>query len=260
MNHPNKETAPDGSGVTSTGGDRSTHHPYLKAGTHIMSDTTDADQARNAYPVDSTGVTMGAGIPAADLDALIDKTHQTGDYSLLAPVPIPDGLTAGPWRLDDGRPIRTLSDGTTQWIDGSIQPKSHDDPVDLYPPKPGYWVIDKQRSDEAVREGRHRGAVRTISAAVLVSETRGEIVATAFQYPTEGHKEFWIVDIETPGLKAAGHRPLELDLAGGFVVHSEGQARDWLQLFGSLAIAANKGRRAELRAPKPPACDTSRPW
>lgn len=113
------------------------------------------------------------------------------------------------------------------------------EPVDLDPPTPTYWVIDQQRSAEAVREGRHPGAVRTLSAVILASESTGVIVATAFQYR---EANVWRVDIETPALKAAGWRPLELDVTG-FEVRSEGQARDWLQFFGSLVLAANEGRQ-----------------
>lgn len=48
-----------------------------KGSNNMIPQSPDTDQARNAYPVDSTGVTMGAGIPAADLNALIDKTTAT---------------------------------------------------------------------------------------------------------------------------------------------------------------------------------------
>lgn len=49
------------------------------------------------------------------------NTDQTGDFSLLNPVDVPAGLTAGPWQVDDdGRPTRRLSDGSTQRLDGSI--------------------------------------------------------------------------------------------------------------------------------------------
>jgi hypothetical protein len=43
------------------------------------------------------------------------------DYDLLAPVPTPEGVSAGPWRVeDDGRLVRTLSDGSIQRGNGSI--------------------------------------------------------------------------------------------------------------------------------------------
>lgn len=111
-------------------------------------------------------------------------------------------------------------------------------PVNLDPPKPRFWIIDQQQSKEAVEHGRWPGAVRTLSAAILTSKNRGTIVATAFEFQDAN---FWRLDIETPALEAAGWRPLELDVTG-FQVRSEGQARDWLQFFGSLVIAANKGR------------------
>lgn len=40
------------------------------------------------------------------------------DHDLLADVPLPDGVTAGPWRADANGLVRTLSDGRTQRGDG----------------------------------------------------------------------------------------------------------------------------------------------
>lgn len=120
---------------------------------------------------------------------------------------------------------------------GGAEPGAVDD---LRPPVPDYWIIDQQRSPEAVQAGRHPGAARTLSAAVLTSKTQGVIVATAFQYRDAG---FWRVDIENPALKAAGFRPLDLEVLG-FEVRRECQARDWLKFFGSLVFAANRGRAA----------------
>ena len=122
-----------------------------------------------------------------------------------------------------------------------------DEPVDLNPPPhPEYWVIDEMRSPEAMREGRRPGSVRTLTAAVLIEGGRGKAVATAFQYPdTDKRQGWWHVDIEYYAIKAAGLRPLGLEVGRGFVVDSEAEARDWLHLFGLMTIAAAKSGGAE---------------
>ena len=116
-----------------------------------------------------------------------------------------------------------------------------DESVDLNPPNPHYWVIDEMRTAEAMREGRRPGAVRTLTAAILIEGNRGKAVATAFQYPaTKNRQESWHVDVEYCAIKAAGLRPLGLEVCRGFAVDSEVEARDWLQLFGSFVLAALK--------------------
>lgn len=212
-----------------------------------------------------------------------NETHLV-ECSLMEEVPVPEGLIAGPWRLEEGRSCRTLSNGSAQRGDGSIYVPvdstyqqccnrigGHKDdctncnvhpsaarelvpkadatdvefvdlaPVELDPPPPrDYWVIDRLCDPDEMRGTRHPRAIRKLTAAILVSSRRGEAVATAFEFPaTERDRGFWRVDIESYTIKAAGLRPLALN-AHGFYVHDEDEARDWLHLFGALALAANK--------------------
>ena len=48
-------------------------------------------------------------------------TPSDRDCSLLAPVPLPPGATAGPWQLGaNGHPYRVLSTGAVQRVNGTI--------------------------------------------------------------------------------------------------------------------------------------------
>lgn len=69
-------------------------------------------QPDNPHPVESTGITEGAGIPA-----------DPRDFDLMAPVAFPPGAeSAGPWELTDaGRPFRITNTGVIQFADGSVE-------------------------------------------------------------------------------------------------------------------------------------------
>lgn len=95
---------------------------------------------------------------------------------------------------------------------------------------PGYRVTREKRPAEAVRAGRHPGSEYTLTA---VNTTSGRCFATAFQFP-----DFWLIDVEFDTIKLAGLSPLAVEINRGFRVRTEQEAREWMQLFGTLAAAA----------------------
>ena len=88
-------------------------------------------------------------------------------------------------------------------------------------------IVDCIRSAEAVREGRHPGAVRVLRAI----DARGHDLVTAFQF--DG---FWRIDIEYHAFKLVGLKALGSEVTG-FRVRTEAEAVDWLEF---LARAVNR--------------------
>lgn len=88
----------------------------------------------NPYPVDSRTRQCCGAIGGHSRDC-------PGDSILLADMPVPDGLTAGHWRVDnDGHAYRVLSDGTHQSVSGRIR----------IPPSPAYELTCLVRMAESI--------------------------------------------------------------------------------------------------------------
>lgn len=83
---------------------------------------------------------------------------------------------------------------------------------------PGYQIVERQRSTEAVWAGRHPGTSRLL-AAIGVS---GKEIARAFEYP-----DYWQIDVENHTIKIAG-MDWRSGVIDGFCVRSENEAYDWL--------------------------------
>lgn len=84
-------------------------------------------------------------------------------------------------------------------------------------------VLDRIRSAEAVRAGRHPGAEREL----IVVDDAGCALVIAFQFD-----RFWHIDIESAALKRVGLKILGSEVSRGFRVRSEDEAVDWLEFLG----------------------------
>jgi hypothetical protein len=94
---------------------------------------------------------------------------------------------------------------------------------------PGYRIIERRRSAEPVRAGRHPGTVREL----IVLNASGYEIASAFEYP-----HYWQIDVENHTIEIASMNPAWKNAGGllrGFCVESEDAAYDWLKLFDALA-------------------------
>jgi len=89
---------------------------------------------------------------------------------------------------------------------------------------PSFRIVDRRRSAEAIRAGRHPGTSRYL----LAIDASGNAIATAFEYPN-----YWQIDAERHLTEMAGLGPIN-QLVHGFRVASEVEVYDWLQLFGAL--------------------------
>lgn len=83
-------------------------------------------------------------------------------------------------------------------------------------------VLDQYRSAEAVKEGRHGGSERVLTAV----DDHGRALVTAFQFDN-----CWHIDIESQAFKALGLKQLGSEVIGGFRVRSEAEAVDWLEFL-----------------------------
>ena len=83
-------------------------------------------------------------------------------------------------------------------------------------------ILDRYRSAEAVRAGRHPGSERELTAY----DDAGHPLVTAFQFDN-----FWHIDIETRALKLVGIKILGSEVTTGFRVRSEAEAVDWLEFL-----------------------------
>ena len=99
-----------------------------------------------------------------------------------------------------------------------------DEPIEIDYRSNNIRILDRMRSAEAVRAGRHPGADRELIAV----DDHGHALVIAFQFPD---RDLWRVDIETAAFKLIGMKFLGSN-AHGFWVRSEEEAVDWLEFLG----------------------------